>query len=42
MLVANGDCSASSKVNLLNDNPYQCDSATIVMSSFGQIEQGAH
>ena len=33
---------ASSKVNLLNDNTYRCDSAAIIMSSFGQIEQGAH
>ena len=32
----------SSKVNLLNDDTYRCDSATIIMSSFGQIEQGAH
>ena len=39
---ANGDCSASSKVNLLNDDTYGCDSATIIMSSFGQIEQGVH
>ena len=30
-----------SKVNLLNDDTYRCDSATIIMSSFGQIEQGA-
>ena len=26
----------------LNDDPYRCDSATIMMSSFGQTEQGAH
>ena len=39
---ANGGCSASSKVNLLNGDTYRCDSATIIMSSFGQIEQGAH
>ena len=39
---ANDDCSASSKVNLLNDNTYRCDSATIIISSFRQIEQGAH
>ena len=30
------------EVNLLNDDPYRCDSAAIIMSSFGQIEQGAH
>ena len=39
---ANGDCSASSKVNLLNDATYRCDSVIIIMSSFGQIEQGVH
>ena len=41
---ADGDCSvgASSKVNLLNDDIYRCDSATIIMSSFEQIEQGVH
>ena len=42
---ANGDCSAlqaSSKVNLLNDDTYQCNSVTIIMPSFKQIEQGAH
>ena len=38
---ANGDLTASSKVNLLNDDTYQCDSATIIMSSFGEIEQDA-
>ena len=38
---ANGDCGASSKVNLLNDDTYRCDYVTIIMSSFGQIEQGA-
>ena len=38
----NGDCSVSSKVNLINDDPYSCDSVTIIMSSFGQIEQGVH
>ena len=38
---ANGDCSASSKVNLLNDDPYRCDYETIMLS-FGQIEQGVH
>ena len=37
---ANGDGSGSSKVNLPSNNPYGCDSATIIMSSFGQIEQG--
>ena len=42
LLSVNGDCSASSKVNLPNDDPYRCESATIIMSSFGQIEQGAH
>ena len=36
-------CSASSKVNLLNNDTYRCDSATIIiMLSFGQIEHGAH
>ena len=35
---ANGDCSDSSKVNLLNDNTYRCDSVTIIMSSFGNKE----
>ena len=39
---ANGDFTASSKVNLLNDDTYRCDSATIIMSSFGEREQGAH
>ena len=39
---ANGDCNDSSKVNLLNDDTYRCDSATIIMSYFGQLEQGAH
>ena len=33
---------ASYKVNLLNDDSYRLDSATVIMSSFGQIEQGAH
>ena len=33
---------ASSKVNLLNDDTYRLDSATVIMSSFGQIEQGVH
>ena len=36
---ANSDYSASSKVILLNDDTYRCDSATIIMSSFGQMEQ---
>ena len=41
--VTYGDCSASFKDNLINDDSYlRCDSATIIMSSFGQIEQGAH
>ena len=39
---ANNDCSDSSKVNLLNDDTYRCDSATIIMSSLGQLEQGTH
>ena len=48
---ANGDGSAitsklaskaSSKVNLLNNNTCQRNSATVIVSSFGQIEQGAH
>ena len=30
------------KVNLLNDDTYRYDSVTIIMSSFGQIDQGAH
>ena len=38
----NSDCSDSSKVYLLNDDTYQCDYVTIIMSSFGQLEQGAH
>ena len=29
-------------VNLLNDDTYRCDSETIMVSSFGNIEQGAH
>ena len=29
-------------VNLLNDNTYRLDSATVIMSSFGQIEQSVH
>ena len=33
---------ASSKINLLNDDTYQFDSATIIMSSFEQIDQGPH
>ena len=32
----------SSKVDLLNDDTYLCDSVTIMMSSFGQRERGAH
>ena len=44
---ANGDGSAltskaSSKVNLLNDDTYQWNCVTIIVSSFGQIEQGVH
>ena len=43
---ANGDGStstkASFKVKLLNDDTYQLDSVTIIVSSFRQIEQGAH
>ena len=35
---ANSDCSAGSKDNLLNDDTYRCDSATIIMSSFGNKE----
>ena len=35
---ANGDCSAGSKINLLNDNTYRCDSVTNIMSSFGNKE----
>ena len=37
---ANGDCqcSASSKVNLLDDDTYRCDSATIIMDN----RAGAH
>ena len=38
-LVCQRDFSACSKVNLLNDDTYRCDSATIIMSCFGQIEQ---
>ena len=38
----NSDCSDSSKVNLLNDDTYRYDSVTIIMPSFGQLEQGAH
>ena len=34
-----GPCS---NVNLLNEDTYQCNSATIIMSSFGQIVQVAH
>ena len=30
------------KVNLLNDDTYRLDSGTVIMSSFRQIEQGAH
>ena len=33
---------ASSKVNLLNDDTYRSDCATVIMSYFGQIEQGVH
>ena len=33
---------ASSKVDLLNDDTYRLDSVTVSMSSFRQIEQGAH
>ena len=29
-------------VNLLNDDTYQCVCATVIVSSFGQIEQGAY
>ena len=45
---ANGDGSraltamASSKVNLLNDDIYQWVCATVTVSSFRQIEQGAY
>ena len=33
---------ASSTVNLLNDDTYRWDCATVIMSSFRQIEQGTH
>ena len=33
---------ASSKVNLLNDDTYRSDCATVIMSYFRQIEQGVH
>ena len=33
---------ASSKVNLLSDDTYRWNWATVIVSSFGQIEQGAH
>ena len=34
---------ASSNVNLLNDDTYQqWDCATVIMSAFGQIDQGVH
>ena len=33
---------ASSKFNLLNDDTYRWDCATVIMSSFKQLEQGAH
>ena len=39
---ANSDRSTpTSKVNLLNDDTYRWDCATVIMSSFRQIEQGA-
>ena len=41
--VTYGVCSASFKDNLINDDSYlRCDSVTIIVLSFGQIEQGAH
>ena len=33
---------ASSKVSLLNYDTYRWDSVILIVSSFGQIEQGAH
>ena len=33
---------ASSKVNLLNDDTYRWNCVTVIVSSFGRIEQGAH
>ena len=37
---ANGDGSAlTAKVNLLNDDTYQWDCATVIVSSFGQINR---
>ena len=39
---ANDDCSAGSKANLTNDDPYRRGSATIIMLYLGQTEQGAH
>ena len=43
----NGDCSAltskaSSKVNFLNDYTHRWVCVTVIVLSFGQIEQGAH
>ena len=45
--LANGDgivalSEVSSKVNLLCDDTYRWNSVTVIMSSFGQIEQGAY
>ena len=33
---------AKSKVNLQNDDTYRWNCAAVIVSSFGQIEQGAH
>ena len=33
---------ACSKVNLLNDDTYQLVCVTVIVSSFGQVEQGVH
>ena len=35
-------CKASAKVNLLSDDTYRLVRATLIVSSFGQIKQGAH
>ena len=43
---ASGDCSAlpskASSVNLLNDDTYQWNCVTVIVSFFGQIEKGVH
>ena len=39
---ANDGSALTSKVNLLTYNTYRWVCATVIASSFGQIEQGAH